>query len=115
MKKINKLLFVIPFAFMMFGCSKSTKKESKSTDKTIENKTTTNKVTKEIDKKFNITFDSNGGSNVIGQEVIKGEKITEPTTPTKEGYTFEGWYYNDTLHMRLPKSAHRPPFSTLTD
>lgn len=42
-----------------------------------------------------ITFDSQGGSFVPSQTIEKGGKITEPELPTKVGYTFDGWYYND--------------------
>ncbi len=41
---------------------------------------------------FEITFDSNGGSNVDSQYVAKGEKIALPKNPRKAGYTFDGWY-----------------------
>ena len=40
----------------------------------------------------NVTFHSNGGSKVGTQTIIEGEKAVEPTTPLREGYTFEGWY-----------------------
>ncbi|PWL77259.1 MAG: hypothetical protein DBY24_08990 [Prevotellaceae bacterium] len=46
--------------------------------------------------KVTITFDSDGGSSVTEQKVLKGQKATEPTAPTKEGYTFEGWYKGNT-------------------
>jgi hypothetical protein len=39
-----------------------------------------------------ITFDSNGGSLVPSQTVIKNEKISEPQVPSKEGCFFAGWY-----------------------
>jgi len=39
-----------------------------------------------------VTFDSQGGSPVDSQIVNHGEKVTKPTAPTKEGYTFGGWY-----------------------
>ncbi|TXK85571.1 InlB B-repeat-containing protein [Paenibacillus sp. N3.4] len=39
-----------------------------------------------------VTFDSNGGSAVESQNVKYKEKATKPGTPTKTGYTFEGWY-----------------------
>ncbi len=41
---------------------------------------------------YNITFNVDGGSSVSGTTVANGEKITTPTSPTKTGYTFNGWY-----------------------
>ena len=43
-------------------------------------------------KTFTVTFDSNGGSAVAEQIITEGENVTEPTPPTKTGYTFAGWY-----------------------
>ena len=43
-------------------------------------------------EKITVTFNANGGSEVASQDVIKGEKVKEPTQPTKAGYTFDGWY-----------------------
>jgi len=43
-------------------------------------------------KIYTVTFDSNGGSYVEIQEVVKGGYAFEPKAPTREGYTFEGWY-----------------------
>ena len=40
---------------------------------------------------FKVTFDSDGGSSVATQYVIEGEKATQPSTPTKDGYTFNKW------------------------
>ena len=43
--------------------------------------------------KFIVTFDNEGTKT---QEIIDaGSKITEPTAPTKEGYRFGGWYYDN--------------------
>ena len=41
-----------------------------------------------------VTFNSNGGSAVATQTVAHGSKATKPADPTKDGYTFEGWYLN---------------------
>ncbi len=41
---------------------------------------------------YTVTFNSNGGSAVESQTVYEGETATEPTPPTRSGYTFEGWY-----------------------
>ena len=42
-----------------------------------------------------VHFTSNGGSAVANAEVLFGTKVTEPTVPTKVGYTFEGWYLGE--------------------
>ncbi|MCD8004010.1 MAG: InlB B-repeat-containing protein, partial [Clostridia bacterium] len=41
---------------------------------------------------YTVTFDSNGGSSVDAQSVNYGLTATEPTDPTRTGYTFDGWY-----------------------
>lgn len=46
-------------------------------------------------KKYTVTFDSNGGNSIKEQEVVKGDKIIEPSKPTKYGCEFDGWYVND--------------------
>ena len=40
---------------------------------------------------FKVVFNSNGGSAVSTQYIIEGEKATEPSNPTKTGYTFDTW------------------------
>ena len=46
-------------------------------------------------KKFTVTFDSDGGSKVAAAEVKDGEKVKKPADPTKDGYTFKGWFNGD--------------------
>jgi uncharacterized repeat protein (TIGR02543 family) len=41
---------------------------------------------------YTVTFNSEGGSAVDPQSVAYGGKVTEPTAPTKDGFTFGGWY-----------------------
>ena len=42
-----------------------------------------------------MTFDSDGGSAVEAQEVIRGHQATKPADPTKEGFTFDSWQTPD--------------------
>lgn len=44
-----------------------------------------------------VTFDVDGGSAVPSQTVRVGATAEEPAEPTKSGYTFEGWYKEDTF------------------
>lgn len=46
---------------------------------------------KELEQ-FTVTFDSQDGSKVASQTISYGEKVVEPTRPTKEGHAFIGWY-----------------------
>ena len=41
-----------------------------------------------------VFFNSNGGSSVQTQQVNENEKAVRPADPTREGYTFSGWYQN---------------------
>lgn len=49
-------------------------------------------------KVYEITFNSNGGSEVSSVKVKENDKIPEPDDPIKEGYIFAGWYYNEELY-----------------
>lgn len=42
--------------------------------------------------KVTVTFDSNQGTAVDSQLVAVGGKVAKPADPTKEGYTFSGWF-----------------------
>lgn len=46
---------------------------------------------------YTVTFDSNGGLSVPSQNIQSGKTATEPSAPSKEGFTFLGWYSNQTL------------------
>ena len=46
---------------------------------------------------YTVKFDTNGGSTITSKTVTRNSAVTEPTAPTKEGYTFNGWYTNEEL------------------
>lgn len=50
----------------------------------------------EIDK-YNIDFNTNGGSLIPRQTVNHNEVFERPENPTKLGYTFENWYLDEDL------------------
>ncbi len=41
---------------------------------------------------YTVTFNSNGGSEVSSQKVVKGHKVESPSNPKKSEYEFAGWY-----------------------
>ena len=48
-----------------------------------------------------VTFNSNGGTEIAPKEVVSGLKIEAPSTPTKKGFTFDGWYEEATLNTKF--------------
>ncbi|SET44261.1 InlB B-repeat-containing protein [[Clostridium] polysaccharolyticum] len=48
-------------------------------------------------KVLEITFDSNGGTEIPVQKITYGEQVTRPEDPVKVGYLFEDWYENGTF------------------
>lgn len=41
---------------------------------------------------YTVTFDSRGGTDVASQTCMHDEVLEAPVAPTREGYTFTGWY-----------------------
>ena len=44
------------------------------------------------DPGLTVSFDSLGGSDVASQQQMYGELLQLPDPPSREGYTFTGWY-----------------------
>ena len=42
-----------------------------------------------------VKFDAQGGSSVNGMTPASGSTVSKPTDPTREGYTFAGWYTDE--------------------
>lgn len=49
---------------------------------------------------YTVKFDTDGGSAVKSQTVEKKDVVIMPADPTKEGYTFEGWYTDKTFKKK---------------
>ena len=47
--------------------------------------------------RYSISFETNGGSKVESQSVIKNNTVKEPAAPTREGFDFAGWYSDKAL------------------
>ena len=42
-----------------------------------------------------VRFNAGSGITIADQAVLHGDKINKPTDPSRDGYIFEGWLYND--------------------
>ena len=54
---------------------------------------------------YTVSFDTQGGSSVSKKLVKRNSTLTKPDDPTKEGYTFAGWYTDEELTMEYDFSA----------
>lgn len=48
--------------------------------------------------KVSVVFDSNGGSKVGTQKILRGQKAVKPAAPKKGGSSFAGWYRGYALY-----------------
>ena len=62
---------------------------------------------------YTAQFDTNGGSAVDKVKTDKNGKIERPADPTKEGYSFVGWYSDSKLTKPFDFSAELTANSTL--
>ena len=56
--------------------------------------------------KVAVTFNTDGGTSVAEEKVLRGQKVTNPAAPTKSGHTFTGWYLgNEKYNFDTPVTA----------
>jgi len=56
------------------------------------------------DNRRTVTFKPNGGTlKKKSKKVLKGEAVTSYPTPTRKGYTFQGWYTKKTGGVKITK------------
>ena len=79
MKKLLFLVFVSLTVFLLIGCQDE------------------NPTPSDLTVNYTVTFNSNGGSSIAEIVVEEGQAFTEPTPPTREGYTFSGWFLTATF------------------
>ena len=58
---------------------------------------------------INVNFNLDGGTGTTLQKVLKGQKLAEPTKPSKSAYTFDGWYNGEQKY-----NFDTPVFSEIT-
>lgn len=69
-----------------------------------------------------VSFNANGGSPTPpSQSVISGGKVSQPATPSRTGYKFDGWYngstvwnFNNPVNANMTLTAHWTQEQTVT-
>ena len=55
---------------------------------------------------YNVTFETNGGTEITQKTVNEGDAVARPADPEKEGYIFTGWYadeeFNNPYNFETP-------------
>ena len=62
----------------------------------------------EVTDPVTVRFETNGASAIDKQKIQKGTTATEPTAPTKTGYTFYGWYTFDGDEFDFDTAINNP-------
>src|SRR5690554_1221253 len=65
-------------------------------------------------KEFTVEFNSNGGTPVDSQTVLRGQMADRPDTPQRDGFQFDDWFVNEDLTGDAFKFAETPINNNLT-
>ncbi len=89
MKRFLQFLTMLPVLLLPLVLCNGCEEASKEVDESEEIAT------------YTISFETNGGSTISAFKVESGSKITQPTDPTKDGYSFDNWYSDTALTQRF--------------
>ena len=62
---------------------------------TITNNIVITAVYNQLDNLYQLSFETNGGTTISSRIYFHYEEIQMPTSPTKDGFVFDGWYYDE--------------------
>ncbi len=62
---------------------------------------------------YNVTFDTDGGTQIPPQKVSHGQVAIKPSNPKKTGYVFKGWY-KDRMHANFVNIDRNPIYQDTT-
>lgn len=80
---MKKIILLIAFFVLFAGCEQQTTPPNHEMPPTIETST------------YEVSFNSNGGTAISSQNIKQNSTAKKPKDPTKDGYTFLGWFYQE--------------------
>ena len=54
----------------------------------------------QLDNLYQLNFETNGGTTISSKIYFHYENIQIPSSPTKDGFVFDGWYYDEKLTQK---------------
>lgn len=55
-----------------------------------------------------VSFDTGGGTAVAAEDVASGSTVSKPEDPTRDGYLFSGWYFDEACTREADLSRWKP-------
>lgn len=107
-KKYILILLLFIIGIVIVTCIFDHYRNKDMTKKEVKEQLNNNKVKKICvpftGGSFNIIFNTDGGEEIPPMHVgiaVSPDSYDDLPTPTKEGYTFDGWYYNKKLTKKV--------------
>ncbi len=76
-----------------------------SFDETVGESLTLHAKWDKVAENFTVHFVEGDGTEVADSTVAEGETVSRPAAPTRDGYTFDGWYTDEALTQTYDFSA----------
>lgn len=106
-KKGIQFFIVFIFLVSLVGCATATESSSRIEESSTKEESSKQESssTTTIVSKFNVTFNTLGGSAIETQIVEEGNAVTLPTAPTKDGFDFDGWFIDEDCTIAFTNSG----------
>ena len=82
-------------SFSLASCDLLSDDSSNTTPKTSDN---SGGSSQDATTKYTVKFNTNGGTSVSSQKIEDGKTVTKPTDPKRTGYSFIGWYSDESCN-----------------
>ncbi len=113
--KVKSSFFLTLFAIVLSACGVTPSSSSSSQATSTTTSSATTSVTSSSQETVLVTFDARGGSAVAPVTVAKNGALAAPTTPTRAGYRFMGWFRGKPGLTWLEPASQQFPLTVAND